>query len=694
MSSAFALNTRSSSQSTHNPAKFMHPGCLFFLLLTFFIQFASAAPASGRSTPPPGIAIAAKDRAELESSVAELRKQIDALRVELKNKRALIELLPDVEIYHKAVDWALGHDEFHRTNEVSMAKVLLRQGLERARELQDGRAPWTTATGLVVRGYISKIDGSVQPYGLVVPASYRVGFPHRHRVDVWLHGRDNNLSELKFISDRQRSAGEFAPDDTIVLHPYGRYCNAFKFAGETDVFEAIEHVRRSYPIDENRIAIRGFSMGGAGCWHLAVHHAGVWAAAAPGAGFVETANYTRALATSPKPPLFEQRLWHLYDATDYAANLFNCPIVAYSGELDKQKEAADTMAEYLKREGIDLAHVIGPKTEHRYHPQAKEEVAGRIDAIVRSGRTLIPKRIRFTTHTLRYNQMHWLSVDGLEEHWKEARVEAELFDERTVIIKSRNVSALTLAMPAGTCPLDCTGHPQVSIDGQKIEGARPLSDRSWKIHLQKRGSQWTPVENPEGGPLRKRHALQGPIDDAFMDSFIFVRPTGEGWNKRVGNWTREELSKAVEEWRSQFRGDARVKDAAEVTEGDIASSHLVLWGDPASNPLIGKIAEKLPVRWHREQIKLGQQSFDSAVHVPILIYPNPLNPKRYVVINSGFTFAKPKSSSNADQTPKLPDYAIVDIGGQRSIGASGAIAAAGFFDETWQLRSAQPQAPQ
>ena len=50
-----------------------------------------------------------------------------------------------------------------------------------------GRAPWTTATGLVVRGYVSKIDKSVQPYGLVIPASFT---PDRKwRLDTWFHGR-------------------------------------------------------------------------------------------------------------------------------------------------------------------------------------------------------------------------------------------------------------------------------------------------------------------------------------------------------------------------------------------------------------------------------------------------------------------------------------------------------------------------
>jgi len=45
-----------------------------------------------------------------------------------------------------------------------------------------------------------------------------------------------------------------------------------------DVFEALQSVRKQYPIDEKRLVVRGFSLGGAACWHMAVHHAGIWAA--------------------------------------------------------------------------------------------------------------------------------------------------------------------------------------------------------------------------------------------------------------------------------------------------------------------------------------------------------------------------------------------------------------------------------
>src|SRR5439155_6523014 len=204
-----------------------------------------------RRIPPPGIKIPDSDRAELAAGVAELGKEIESTRSELKGKPALLALLPDVEIYHKAVDWALRFDEFYKSNEVQVARGLLPQAMERVKALRGGWAPWTNATGLVVRGYLSKIDASVQPYGLVVPASYQEPAAQKFRLVFWCHGRGETLTELDFINARQKSPGEFTPPNAFVLHLYGRYCNANKFAGEMDLFEALDEVGKHYPIDEN-----------------------------------------------------------------------------------------------------------------------------------------------------------------------------------------------------------------------------------------------------------------------------------------------------------------------------------------------------------------------------------------------------------------------------------------------------------
>ena len=325
----------------------MIPRILLLLLLSSTICLAIDPPIPGPAIPrmpPVGIAVPPDTKAGLEKGVTDLGRAIDDLKVSLKSKPDLLDLLPDVQIYYNAVRYALDDDIFYKDTDFAAAQKFINEGLERARLLKSGQAPWNTATGLVVRGYQSKIDGSVQPYGLVVPASYQPGVTNQHRLDFWFHGRNNNGSELSFLADREKNRGEFTPEDTIVLHPYGRYCNAYKFAGETDALEALDNVRHHYHIDENRISVRGFSMGGAATWHFAAHYAGMWAAASPGAGFVDTDIFQKLSRQSNPLPWYEMRLWHLYDTTDYAGNLFNCPVVAYSGQIDPQRQAAELMS--------------------------------------------------------------------------------------------------------------------------------------------------------------------------------------------------------------------------------------------------------------------------------------------------------------------------------------------------------------
>jgi pimeloyl-ACP methyl ester carboxylesterase len=641
-------------------------------------------PDAVRPIPPPGIAVPAADRAELETGIAELGKEIETIRAELKSKPALLDLLPDVQIFYNAARYALAYNEFHKPEEIKLAKEQLQQGLARAQALRAGKPDWTQATGLVVRGYVSEIDGSVQPYGLIVPASYQPNALYQFRLDAWFHGRHETLSEVNFINDRQKKVGEFAPPNAFVLHLYGRYCNANKFAGEMDLFEALAAVRKQYPIDENRISVRGFSMGGAATWHIGAHYAGLWAAVAPGAGFAETPEYTKAKVEDW--PWYEQKLWHWYNATDYALNLFNTATVAYSGELDRQKQAADVMARELKRDGIELLHLIGPKTEHKYHPDSKFEIERRLNSIVARGRDPLPRQVKFTTWTLRYNQMRWVTVDALAQHWEQARVDAEIKDSATVQVKTQNVTALTLEIPPGLSPLDIARPPVVVLDGQTLTATPVLSDRSWTAHFRKVSDKWTAVEKPEDG-LVKRHGLQGPIDDAFLSSFVMVRPTGKAQHERIGEWVHSELNRALTQWRGMFRGEARVKDDTAITETDIANSNLILWGDPASNKVLARILDRLPIRWDAQSLKVGDQTFAASQHTPILIYPNPLNSRKYIVLNSGFTFREADYLTNARQVPRLPDWAVMDVSVPPGPRLPGRIAAADFFGERWELRS-------
>lgn len=641
-----------------------------------------------RPVPPPGVAVPDADRARLTEGLKKLRTAIDeAAKAQAKNPQ-LADLLPDIEIYHKAVDWALRYNEVHKLGELKNADEIIAEGLQRAEQFKTGQAPWTKQKGLVVRAYRSKIDGSVQPYGMVIPESY-VGAPVR--TDIWCHGRGETLSELSFVDQRRKQVGQITPKGALVLHAYGRYCCANKFAGEIDLIEAIDHASKFYAIDEDRIIVRGFSMGGAAAWQFAVNYADKWCAANPGAGFSETPEFLGGFQNEDVSgaPWYQQKLWHWYNATDNALNLENCPTVAYSGEIDKQKQAADMMEKALRGENVDLLHIIGPQTAHKIHPDSLVEIEKRLASIAAIGRNRMPKEVHLSTWFLRYNHMFWVKVDALEEHWVRGRIHARITGPSEITIKLQNISAFTLDMPSGHCPMPLLFKPVVSIDGQLLEVTRPKLDRSWLVHFQLKNGKWTQTLDNEGdGKLVKKHGLEGPIDDAFMDKFLFVKPTKAGTSEKVDAWAKAELERAQFEWHRQFRGDAPTKDDTAVSDADIATNNLVLWGDPQSNAVLAKIADKLPIQWSKDKLVANGKTYDAATNAPVLIYPNPLNPTKYVVINSGFTYREYDYLNNARQVAKLPDWAVIDLTKPKTSQAPGGISDAGFFGESWEWKAA------
>ena len=650
--------------------------------------------ASVRPVPPPGIMIDPEVRSNLQKELGLLKDQIADLR---KSKSTIVQrYLPDVEVFARAVELALNEDGFFEPKDTERAKLVLQEGLERASELKNEKTPWTSpnyGSPQTVRGYRSKLDGTVQPYGVVRDNNSR-----KSRADIWCRGRSEKGLELQFIATRMTSPDPIPEPGVIMIHPFGRYCNANKLAGEVDTLEVLEHALKEYPIDPKRVAIRGFSMGGAAAWHLAVHYPDKWFAANPGAGFSETPQFLKIFQSEElKPTWYEQKLWQMYDCPVWARNLRMLPTIAYSGEIDNQKQAADVMAEACwnlpENERFELTHIIAPKTAHKIDPAARVQIERRLSTLdtMRSSEPL--KHVTFTTTTLKYNKAHWVTINALKEHWSPATVFArwviprpntngELFIE----ILADKVTDLSLNFDANQVPLHVAGI-DVSIGGQHIQVAR-RSDMSWGVRLRYIGNKWeqvSPIESPSS-ELCKKHELQGPIDDAFMGPFLFVKPTVAGRHSKVDQWVDAEFNRAVREWHRQMRGDAIVKTSEELKPEDIENYNLILWGDPQSNPTIAKIADKLPIQWSRENVVVGARKFDSANHAPVFIYPNPLNPQRYIVLNSGFTYREYDYLNNARQIPKLPDWAVVDLTTSPGSQFPGRIADADFFDEKWGLK--------
>jgi hypothetical protein len=594
----------------------------------------------------------------------------------------------DVEVFHRAAVRALRPGGMFDRKDVAAALRLLERGRERARQLARGARPWAEARGPVARGFVSGVDGSVQPYAVVVPEGLELRRDRPARLDVVLHGRNATLSEVRFLAAHDGKPAPAGSEGKITLHVFGRGNNAYRWAGETDVFEAIDAVRRNYPIDDRRVVLRGFSMGGAGAWHLGLHHPGRWASVEAGAGFTETKTYAK-LGDIPE---VQQKALHIYDAVDYALNAYDVPIAGYGGEIDPQLRASTNIVEALKSlgfslrteglvtrgEDLDFLRLVGPQTAHKVEPASARRLSAFHDAHAGAGADRDPKRLRFATYTLKYPKVAWLTVGRLTEHYRRAEVDAEIEDRRVVVHRAENVNVLGLDRRIGD---------RAVIEGRELPLGRAAGGDSQIVYFQRSDGSWRVMDDDKSRVFEanaergKRHGLQGPIDDAFTGPFLCVRGSGTPWSPAVARWADARLERFRDDWANYLHGEVRIKADTEVTPADVASYNLILFGDPGSNRLIADVLDGLPLAWTRASVTLAGQTYAAADHAPALIAPNPKNPRRYVVVNSGHTFgAADFEGTNARLFPRLGDFAVFRIDDRDATPL-----ASGYFDEGWSL---------
>jgi pimeloyl-ACP methyl ester carboxylesterase len=626
----------------------------FALILIAATLYAQAPP------PAPAVRITPEERHQIEQKTDELDAALRPLR-----GHAADDLLVDVEVYLKAARWILRYDEFYSKAYVAQTLYVLDTGIERAKELATGSPQWPKRTGSFIRAYRSRIDGSVQPYAVTIPENIHPGT--EEWLEVNLHGRGATLNEVSFIYSHDHAKPAPADHEFIKLDVFGRANVGYRWAGETEVFEAIESVSKRYHIDPKRIALRGFSMGGGGAWHLGLHFPDHWAVVEAGAGFVETKVHGKV----ENPPVYAA----IYDVMNSALNAVNTPTVGYGGQDDPQLRASVFVREQLQREGyrfepdglnfksseLNAIFLVGPHTQHKWHPDSKKVS----DAFVlqnQSHGVQEPRAVRFVTYTERYNRCFWVTVEQLEHDYERAQVDSKQGDNFNIDVTTRNVTRLTLH---GERPMNT-----FVIDGQSF----PISDSAT---FEKDGGKWRTAGH--GSALRKAHGLQGPIDDAFMDAFLCVKPEGAAAQSAVNDFALKELDRFAKEFPQYMRGDVPVKTVDQLGPADQRAFHIVAFGTPATNPLIARAVKSSPVHWTAKSITVGRKEFDAATHILSMIYPNPGNPKRYVVLNSGHTFHEADfKGTNVLLYPRVGDWAVTDIG-------TGKVVAEGVFDRNWKL---------
>ena len=685
-----------------NPQGLRLAALLLAPLLAWLLSLHAPRPALAFD-PPAYQGLSPAEANELWTDLASLQQRLEPLQA-AAHSAAEQDRVADAAVFLKGLEWALTYDRAFTPADVSLLKQAVAKTRERLAPLEQGELPWAGQTGKLIRGFRSAIDGSLQPYGLVIPATLPERQPYR--LDVVLHGstRPVGLSELKFCARFPESPPgtppptPFAEEPFLELHPLGRVENGYRFAGETDVFEAIEAVCRQYPIDRDRIVLRGMSMGASGTWHLGLKNPDRFVALGPYCGYVDTRRFSETpLENFIKVgdlPEHQELALHLLDSQDYAANGGVVPAIACMGAKDIFFDAHVLMGQAYRREGLQLVNLISPETAHTIDPITQREQLRLIAAFAERGLDRHPRQLRFATWTLKYPRCHWVELRALGAHYQKADFEARrLPDGQIQLLRATNVVRFALRR-------------------EVLEGETPRL-RVGELDLDLRAAppgDWIEFENVEGkwqlagaGEWRgKRPGLTGPIDDAFTAPFLCVRGTGTPWNPEVHAWSLGVLQRFAAEWHQYFRGDLPIVDDVALTPAQMAKHHLVLFGDPGSNQVLARALPGLPIKWTAAELQMAGEKYPAGSHAPALIVPNPLLDRgdKYLVLNTGHSFhATELGTLNYLLFPRLGDWSVMRVGRGPEL-PTGALPVqgdlweeplvSGYFNERWQFPEPKP----
>jgi len=591
-----------------------------------------------------------------------------------------VELLP-VEKGFRGVEQPGMFQLFRKSIEEGLDKV---ENL--ALSIRNGKQPFHHKTGSFLRGYYSDIDGSVQGYAIYVPETYDLQDPFPMVIN--LHGYDPSFSGWKdnpFLP-------AFTPHMTeharyIVVSPFGRSNTFYQNLGENDVLNVLREVRRLYSIDENRIYLTGGSMGGAGTWHIGLHYPHLFAAIAPIMGPTELGFWM-----SPDPDrMTEIRKFILAknSAVSVAENAHHLPMYCNHGVLDDivPVEQSRQMVKRIRDLGYDIKYIEHPEAMHGgFDPEMDHAI---YDWFETFRKDLFPKRVVFKTADLRHGGAYWVNIERFIDLLKFATIDVEITGPNSVNVKTDNVNQFRLRFPEELFdhekPVTITVNDQICYENF-IPGDKALT---LSAHLSETESveTWGVEDTSREPALGKRPGLGGPILDAMNSGFLLIYGSIGSETETAVN--REEAEIYSRQWSSWQHVPCRIKMDTRATAEDIQKYNVVLIGNPGSNAVFKRIQDDLPIQIQEEAIVLGNHRY-SGEHVGLaMIYPNPLNQNRYVVVLSGSSWKG--TSGVMKRIGSEFDYIIFD---ERTLGINllqgnisidGTSLLCGFFDQNWQI---------
>jgi poly(3-hydroxybutyrate) depolymerase len=537
--------------------------------------------------------------------------------------------------------------------------------------------PLTATPGVLSElAYITDNDGTVQPYYLHLPSTYDPA--KKWPLIVFLHGYVGSISVLDPWVLNEEVCQVAEDNGCALLIPYGRRNTDFQGVGEVDVLASTAQVQSLYSIDPDRVYMSGVSMGGMGAWNIALRHPGMYAATSPMSGQTDMhVWWPRVLLNWPASrddiPPFRRMLVEWDNPIDLVMNARNQPMFVQHGELDSliPVEQSRSMVAAAAKLGIPIKYGEFTGASHYIYfelPCFQNAWSWTKDFTLNRS----PKRVTYKTYSLHYDTAFWATIADFVEWGKPATVDCQVTANGAgLTVKTENVRLLKVDVQQA--PLQKVEDFTVTVNGRRTT-ARATAN--WDLYIVCDPKE--PVE--QAWPPHKRKGLCGPVEDVFNTRFLLVQGTSGSAADTDAN--RLNLARWAAEWDQFADGEPPLKPDKDVTEQDIATSNLVLFGTPATNSIIARIADKLPIQIGDQKYTVAGKTYQGDDLGLVMCYPNPLAPDHYVLIYSGVLYGQKCGINHKHDL--LPDF-IVFNNRNFNYDDTNEHEVAGYFGMDWEL---------
>ena len=454
--------------------------------------------------------------------------------------------------------------------------------------------------------YESPVDGSGQPFKLMIPTDYDPARPAP--LSVYMHGyTGDHLNHSTGIKDH---------DGFFELAVLGRSRGGGYVAlSQADVLHVLDYIAAHWRIDPARVHLTGGSMGGGATFKLGARFPGRFASGQITCGYVQQ---------EPIGNLITFPIYATHSDDDPTV-----PILLSRGPLTKLRRRG---GQVIFDEATGYGHAVW---DYAAGNQRSAEWA--------------PQQVRPDSRTVR--QLDFMAYDGaaMRSWWAEivewgpasqpARFIATAGAANTLLVELDNVTRLRVRIaespfdPAkplrvvvgGTVPYEVPAPLPAEVIVAATGTPAPPAAAPARLH-----TPGGPIQVYDGSPLLIVYGTRG---DAAANSAM--RAAAEAASKSSNpNWalaggdsdSRDQVPHA-----QNLFGRLNMKADTDVTATDLARCNLVLIGTATENAVVARIAGQLPVQFTADRIACSDGvSLPASASTLGLMCLNPFAPQRLV----------------------------------------------------------------